>query len=165
MRSFASLGALATHLAFKGAAMATVLHQGLDRVAAKIERTAKSEIGHYQPTRGPFPEWAPLAESTEDEKARLGFDAGAPLLRTGELRDSISHETHGLEAVIGSTDERMVFHEFGTSKMPARPVLGPAGFRNKRAIERIIGTALLTGFIGADQIHPSLGYDFTTEGE
>jgi hypothetical protein len=37
----------------------------------------------------------------------------------------------------------MVFHEFGTSKMPPRPVLGPAAFRNKLAIQRLVGEAAL----------------------
>jgi HK97 gp10 family phage protein len=75
------------------------------------------------------------------------------------MRESISHQVSGLEAALGSTDPKMVYHEFGTSKMPPRPVFGPAAFRNKEKIKTIIGEAVVTGLIGGSPIHPSLGYN------
>ena len=75
------------------------------------------------------------------------------------MRDSITHEVHGLEAVIGSTDPKMVYHEFGTAKMPPRPVMGPAAFRNKDFILKVIGKAAMSGLVGGERIHPSLGYE------
>lgn len=92
----------------------------------------------------------------------MGYPADAPLEATGQMRDSISHKTHGLEAVIGSTDPKMVYHEFGTAKMPARPVMGPAVFRNKEFIRRTIGTAAVEGIVGGRLIHAALGYNFSS---
>lgn len=161
---FNSLGALALHLVEAQAHMALSLHRGLERCAIAIENTAKSEFGKYQPAVGPFQEWAPLAESTIADKEDGGFSPpDNPLLRTGEMRDSIDHEVHHLEAVVGATDEKMVFHEFGTSKMPARPVFGPAAFRNKERIKRILGAAMVEGLMGGAPIHAALGYDFDTK--
>lgn len=135
------------------------MEDGLEEVAKRIEQTAKDEIGHYQPAIGGFSEWAQLAESTEADKARKGFEPNAPLERTGQFRDSWEHKTEGLEAVIGSKDERAPFFEFGTSKMPPRPVLGPAVAINGNFIKKIIGRATVNGFVGGAAIHHSLGYD------
>jgi len=159
---FNSLGGLALHFLALEAAELKHLHDGLEKCAVRIEKTAKEEIGHYQGAVGPFSAWAPLEDSTEAGKALAGYPLGAPLLATGEMRDSISHETHGLEVVIGSKDQKMVYHEFGTEKMPARPVLGPAVFRNKEYIRRLIGEAAISGLVGGSPIHASLGYDGKT---
>lgn len=158
-----SLGDLALHLASLPAVQVHELQKGLERCAVKIEKTAKDEIGHYQSAAGPFQAWAELADSTEQEKASKGYPVDAPLLRTGAMRDAITHEVDGLEAVIGAKDtdagRLLVFHEFGTSKMPPRPVMGPAAFRNKDFILKVIGRAAVSGLVGGERIHPSLGYD------
>lgn len=67
-----------------------------------------------------------LAESTQAERERLGYPANEPLVRTGELRDSLKVEAEGPIAVVGSELEMMAWHEFGTSRTPSRPVLGIA---------------------------------------
>jgi phage gpG-like protein len=158
---FKSLGSLALHMASQEVALLASLHAGLEKCAVRVEKTAKDEIGHYQPGIGPFPAWAELADSTEEQKSKNGYPAGSPLLASGEMQNSITHTTHVLEAVIGSTDKKMVYHEFGTLKIPARPVLGPAILRNKEYIRRVLGLATVTGLIGGSVIHPSLGYDST----
>lgn len=163
MKQFGSFLAVAEHLMLRAPMIAVELHHSLEAVARRIETTAKGEFGHYQPAHGPFPEWPELADSTKDERVKAGFSENEPLLRTGELQDSISHEVQGLEAAIGSTDERMPYHEFGTSRIPARPVLGPAAFLNKDAIRKLVGAAAMAGLIGGDQVHAALGYDFKTE--
>jgi HK97 gp10 family phage protein len=163
MKTLTSFGAMAMELMLLIPAEILALHEGLEIVAQKIEKTAKAEIGTYQDAAGPFPAWPLLADSTEDRKAQMGYPADAPLLATGDMRDSIGHQVEGLEAAIGSTDPVMVFHEFGTSKMPARPVMGPAAFTNKAAIEKLIGAAVVAGLVGGDQIHKALGYDFETK--
>ena len=131
----------------------------LERVACRVEKTAKDELGAYQKAVGPFPEWEDLAQSTQEERERLGYPADEPLLRTGDLRDSISHEVHNLDATIGSTSEIAEYHEFGTSRMPPRPFIGPAAERNHDAILKELGGAVVAGIIGQQAIHPSLGYD------
>lgn len=149
--------------AVKFAAMEIAVHkrlsEGLDKVAEHIVQTAKDEIGFYQPAVGPFQDWAELAESTEADKARKGFPSEAPLLRTGEFRDTWEHETQGFEAVIGSKDKRALWFEFGTVNMPPRPVLGPAVVHNEHKIRKILGHAAVRGITEGAAIHSSLGYN------
>lgn len=162
--NFGSLGSLAQHLASHVVADLHSAQKGLAKAAELIEQTAKQEIGHYQDAAGPFPEWESLAPETEEEKARLGYPLDAPLLRTGAMRDSIKHEVRPLEAIIGATDPKMAFHEFGTSRgVPPRPVLGPALYRNLEKVKHLVGYAAVAGMVGEDPIHPSLGYEHTIE--
>lgn len=143
VREFQSVNDFALHLAEAAVAVRLVEHHALDRAAAIIEQSAKDEIGTYQPSVGPFNGWPQLAESTQKEREHLGFTPNDPLLRTGGLRDSISREVQGLEAVVGSTSDVMVYQELGTPSIPPRPVLGPAAFKNKKKIERILGEAVV----------------------
>ena len=135
----------------------------LERVARKVESTAKDEIGTYQPEVGPFPAWPELADSTKDQRVRLGYSENAPLLRSGELRDSIGHEVADFEAVIGSDSDIMVYQEMGTHRIPPRPVLGPAAERNHDTILRELGGAVVAGLLGRETIE-GLGYGSVVEG-
>jgi HK97 gp10 family phage protein len=163
---FANMGALAIHLLEAEAATLRALEIGLDSCATHVKKVAKEEIGEYQPAVGPFQDWAELADSTEADKARKGYPLDAPLLRTGEMRDEITHEVSGLEAVAGAKDEGagkiLQYHEFGTSKMPPRPVLGPAMFRSRSFIQERLGAAVLSGLFHGAKIDSSLGYDGET---
>ena len=163
MKSFDSMGDFALHILEREVAVRAALEIGLDRVLAVVERTARSEFGHYQPAVGPHPAWPELAESTQERRVAAGYTPNDPLLASGETRDTIERERHGLEGVVGSKDEKLVFHEFGTVHMPARPVLGPAAFRNKALIERLIGAAVVAGLVSGDAVHAALGYDLKTE--
>ena len=158
MREFRSLGDFAGHLLTLQAAEAIALHKGLERCALAVEGSAKAAIGFYQPGVGPFPTWELLADSTEAEKARLGYEEGAPLLREGELRDSISHEVTALEAAIGTSSDVGLYQEIGTATIPPRPFLGPAMLHNSARIQRILGGAAVSGLLGGEAIHASLGY-------
>jgi HK97 gp10 family phage protein len=159
MREFESPALFAEHLVAMAVAVEKSAQQGLKKAAKLIESDAKRQIGHYQPEVGPFQDWAPLADSTEAEKARLGYPSDAPLLREGDLRDSIEHEVVGLEAVVGSKSDIAEYQEFGTDKIPPRPFIGPAAFKNKDKIQKILGEALVTGLVGGEVIHQALGYD------
>ena len=160
MIEFPSLAGLASHLMSRTVSELSGTRRGLKRAAEAIERNAKDEIGFYQDAVGPFPAWAQLAESTEASKAAKGYPADAPLLATGEMQGSIQHEIGDWEAIIGSTDPKMIFHEFGTSRMPARPVMGPALYHNLELVQRLIGAAAAEGmYDGGKEIHPALGYD------
>lgn len=162
MKEFSSFGQLAVRFAELQLAEFTALHHGLKKAAELVEKTAQDEIGNYQPAVGPFPAWAPLAESTKEDRVRLGYTPDDPLLRSGELRDSISHQVLGLEAAIGSTSDIMVYQEFGTATIPPRPVLGPAAVHNLEKIHKIIGVAAVSGILGGERISGALGYDFET---
>ncbi|SOY56859.1 hypothetical protein [Cupriavidus taiwanensis] len=131
MKNFRSLADFANHLTVMAAESKVVTGYMVEKGAESIQKIAKSEIAHYQPAVGPFAKWEELTAETEFEKIRLGYPVDAPLLRTGEMRDSISYVV-SLErnaAVIGSDDQKMVWHEQGTPKMPPRAVLGPAAIR------------------------------------
>lgn len=164
MREFSDISQFVTHLAALEVSVARAEHRALERVSKIIEADAKSQIGHYQDAVGGFPAWAELADSTEAEKAKLGYPVDAPLLREGDLRESITHEVGHGDAVIGSKSSIAEYHEFGTETIPPRPFIGPAAFKSKDKIERILGQAIVEGLIGGEAIHHSLGYDFDTHG-
>lgn len=142
MKTFQSIGAFADHLATLSLGMEAELHRGLDKAAAAVEATAKSEFGEYQAAVGPYPEWEQLAESTQQERERLGYTPNDPLLRSGELRDSVGREVRHMEAVIGSRSPVMFYQELGTPRIPPRPVLGPALIRSEEAIKHALAGVL-----------------------
>ena len=121
----------------------------LDAAAAAIEREAKQEIGTYQRSdMGPYEPWQELAQSTKADRVAQGYTENDPLLRSGELRDSIDRETHGLEAVVGSDSDVMVWQEFGTRTIPPRPVLGLAAVRKHEEVLKIVGDGVMAELVG-----------------
>lgn len=155
VQTFDDLGSFALHLASLEGAVRHNMKAGLEAALVVIETAAKDEIGHYQAAIGDFPAWAPLADSTEAEKARLGAPADAPLLRHGAMYASFQHKAEGLQGIVGSTDPTLVYHEFGTSKMPPRPVLGPALVKNRDHIQKILANTVFQALCGVQ-----LGKDF-----
>ena len=132
---------------------------GLGRAAKMVQTDAKRRIGAYQDAVGPFSAWGPLAESTEAQKEAAGYSRDQPLLREGDLRDSIVTEHNAMEAIIGSKMEIARYQEFGTDKIPPRPFIGPAGYENHEKIVKIIGSCAMVGFAGGSAIPAGLGYD------
>lgn len=155
-----SLASFALHLGAMDVALKKELEHGLQKVAKSVENTAKRELGVYQKQVGPFQDWAELADETKDQRARQGYTEDDPGLRSGKMRDSITNQVNGsVEAVIGSNDQNLVYFEFGTKKQPPRPVLGPAVIHNEKKIKEILGRAAVSGLMGGNLVHPSLGYD------
>lgn len=95
-----------------------------EKLMLELEHQAKAYIGEYQDG------WPALAESTLEEKTRLGYaPPDNPLLRTGEMRESIEHFASesfgGAEGAIGSNDPVANWQEHGTSRgIPPRPFIG-----------------------------------------
>jgi HK97 gp10 family phage protein len=106
-------------------------HEALEKAAVIVETEAKRVIGTYEYG------WPRLAESTLKHKA-----GDTPLLETGEMRDSISHQVDGHEARIGSNMDIALYHELGTSKMPPRPFLQGAVHHKAEEIRRRSATRL-----------------------
>lgn len=159
VKEFQDLGLFALHLASLEISVKHQMRHGLERALLVIENDAKAQIGHYQPEVGDFPAWAPLADSTEADKQRLGAPLGAPLLRHGGLYASFGHQVLAPDdGVVGSTDPTLVFHEFGTSKMPPRPVMGPAVMRNRERIKEILGQAVVRGILGGETLAGGTDY-------
>jgi len=82
----------------------------------------------------PKPEWPPLKPSTIARKDGVN----TPLLETGEMRDSISWNSDQHEGYVGTDNTKMVWQEFGTSRIPPRPVLGLAAAQNEGKVEKIV---------------------------
>jgi hypothetical protein len=131
-------------------------HQGIARGVEIIADEAKREIGHYQEAAGPFVEWAELADSTKADRRRLGFPDDYPLLRSGELHDSIQHTASGDHGEAGSNSDTAVWQELGTHPagqllagsgadyhIPPRSFLGGAAFRMaSRVVEQLAGRVI-----------------------
>eukprot|EP01037_Dinobryon_pediforme_P012169 gene12169-12257_t len=101
----------------------------LEAAAAILEAEAKSYPGTYQDG------WAALAESTIAQKQT----GDSPLLETGEMRDSIAHNSDEHVAYVGSNNPKMTWQELGTDRIPPRPVLGLAMIKAKDKVEAAVG--------------------------
>jgi hypothetical protein len=107
-------------------------------VMKAAEEAAKAAIGTY--TYG----WKQLAESTQTERASLGYPPNEPLLREGDLRNSIESQAEltmlGAEGVVGSSSMIAVYQEMGTSRgIPPRSFLGESLMRSIPLIDETFG--------------------------
>jgi len=136
----------AREMSSASASIATGLEEGFRVIVKEIEETAKEEIGVYQPAYGPFDAWAPLAESTKADRVRRGYSEDEPLLRSGQLRDSIQSEVQGLAAIVGTKSDIGLWQEVGTGHVPPRPFIGPACVRKIDPLMESIGLAISRGF-------------------
>ena len=136
------------HLAHAQHDIEHATHAGLERAARIVEAEAKAEIGSYQQAAGPFAAWAELADTTKADRVAAGFGENDPLLRTGELRDSIGHVVRDNEAVVGSDSDIAVYQELGTSRIPPRSFLGGAAFRKAEDVANVLGASAVATLIG-----------------
>ena len=111
--------------------------------AVEIQRRAREKLGTYQPG------WPELADGTKKQRVALGWSENDPLLRSGELANSIGYRVHwswrGWDAAVGVPDVMIgdgskenpmrsaatvaMVMELGSPRhnVPARPFLGPTG--------------------------------------
>lgn len=84
--------------------------------------------------------WPVLAWSTVRDRIRRGYDGEHPILeRTGQLRQSVTQrmapgnvfQATRNQLVVGTYDPIAKYHQYGTSRMPPRPIVGVT--RNRRA--------------------------------
>lgn len=77
--------------------------------------------------------WAPLAPGTVRERVRLGYGGAHPILyRTGQLAQSTSQrgtpgnifDVQPMRLTVGTATPYAQFHQQGTSRMPARRIIG-----------------------------------------
>lgn len=155
MREFQSFGAFGRHLLAISAVGEEVTHHLAEKAAEIIKDDAQKRIGEYQEYTGPFNSWKPLAEATVADRIAQGFTPDDPLLRTGELRDSIEAVVKGNEAVVGSTSEIAMYQELGTAKIPPRPFLGPAIYDSKNSIGELAAKTIVAWVSGIGWKRPS----------
>ncbi len=147
MKEFSSLTAFVEELIMQAKMVDAYAHRGLDEATKIIEECAKAEIGIYQDAVGEFNAWDELADSTKSDRVQQGYSENEPLLRSGELRDSISREVGTREAVVGSDSDIMVYQELGTPTIPPRPVIGPAALRTSARVQVVIGESVVEGLL------------------
>ena len=112
-----------------------------------VAKAAKTVIGTY--TYG----WPQLAQSTQEDRASKGYPANEPLLRTGQMRDSIAHKSAlsplGAEGVVYSSDVVALWQEMGTSRgIPPRSFLFKSMWLNTPEMDKVFNTfaaAILVG--------------------
>lgn len=156
MREFRSFGAFAKHLEALALSSRAVKEHMLDKSAEEIQKTAQGIIGEYQGAVGPFVAWEELADSTQAERARLGFSENDPGYRNGAMQRSVARQAHGDEAVIGSNDPNMVWFDQGTSKQPPRPVFGPAAIHSLQRVKLLQGITILAWLSGKGWKRPRI---------
>lgn len=114
------------------------LSAGLVEIGEHTKHAAKDAIGRE------MPHWPALADSTIAEKQRLGYvgqvSGTDPLLRSGELRESIGAAVEGLKLEVGSTSKIGLWQEVGTPKIPARPFIAPAAINEIPHATKVLGT-------------------------
>lgn len=93
--------------------------------------------------------WVALAPSTVRQRIRAGYPARPILVRTGALRNSLlnpgasnSYEElqttgDGWTLLVGTEDPKAIFHELGTSRMPARPFVALSDQAEQRVVSAL----------------------------
>lgn len=136
-----SFSALAEALERRSIAAVTAARTAL-KVGAELVKTAAQEsIGSYQPAKGDVPAWAPLSSATQEDRVAKGFTADDPLLRTGDLRDSIEIRPVGDDDVlVGVFDPEMqtiaAAMEYGYYNVRAQKAVPPRSFIRGTAFEK-----------------------------
>ena len=136
-----SLTGLATFLTEAMVEMDHAKHEALEKAAKIVEDGSKKAIGTYE-----FG-WPPLAESTKRDRVNKGFAEDEPLLRTGDLRDSIRHEVEGDTARVGSDLDYALYQEVGTSRIPPRSFLMQSAVHHRDEIVHEIGHTMVTKLV------------------
>lgn len=144
-----SLGDFAAHLLGAEADIRGAQEAAIVRACKRVRTKARNLIGT------PQPEWAPLKEATMADRVRRGFPANKPLLRTGELRDSIEWSGPAWESettcvgYVFSNDPIAVYQELGTVSIPPRPFIGLAAMGLELKIHdmmaRMVSHAIMHG--------------------
>lgn len=121
-----------------------LITKALEEVAKRIGEDAKKKVqekfGTYQDG------WPELSPATIADKIAQGWPVPSPLLRTGEMKDSIDFKVDvkpwDVIVTLFSDSEIIGFHELGTSKMPPRPAMAHIFDENKELYSRWVNEAL-----------------------
>jgi hypothetical protein len=107
------------------------------RACEMVAAEAKRVIGTYDYG------WPELKPET---LARKFYDT--PLLETGEMRDSIEWQAHGLTGEVGSNSDKALWQELGTSRIPPRSFLAGAAQHMGPEIEKMAAKAVRAVVLG-----------------
>lgn len=148
MKQFGDMASFAAHLATMAVAVKKTERTILDRVGKQVKKRAKGKLGEYQDAAPPFAGWAELADSTKADRAKQGYPEDEPLLRSGEMRESIGHKVQGNEVTIGSDSDIAVYQELGTEHIPPRSFLGGAMAEELPRLKEILGEETVAALVG-----------------
>jgi phage gpG-like protein len=123
-----------------------VEHAVIVKACQMVAAEAKRVIGEG------YPEWPALQPETLARKMGPG-----PLLETGEMRASIEWNAEGNEGFVGSNNDKAVFHELGTSRIPPRPFLMGAAIRMEPQIYAMAVRAVMSVLAGRGLNSSELG--------
>ncbi len=107
------------------------------RACEMVAKQARAAIGKEHEL------WPALAPSTIADRVSKGYAPNEPLLRTGELRDSIEWTASGLEGCVGSDSPIAVWQELGTSRIPPRSFLVSSAISMEEKIQRMAARAVV----------------------
>ena len=106
------------------------------REQRQVDRAVRRGFAKVFGNQGGAVGWQPLAEATVAERLRMGYPGRRPILiRTGEYSQSFTQDGHpdhvfrvsransAVQFEVGSAEERVQWLEYGTTRMPARPVV------------------------------------------
>ena len=122
----------------------------MEASAVAVATEARQELGEYQrEDMGPAAPWDELKQATKNDRVRQGYPENDPLLRSGDLRDSIEYQAGPKGFVVGSVDPVALYQFAGTPQMPPRDALSPALHRNVSTILHNVGTTVEETLAGA----------------
>ncbi|MCJ2038254.1 hypothetical protein MKK55_04680 [Methylobacterium sp. J-059] len=139
-RDFKSIGAFIAYMTGRIATLPAAQKRALGEASEVVLNEAKRLPGTYQAG------WPALQPKTIVRKAT----GDSPLLETGEMRDSYARKVvSATEAVVGSDDDKALWHELGTSRgIPPRPVLKAAAVAKEGEVRAILGGAVYRHLAG-----------------
>jgi hypothetical protein len=120
----------------------------LHKATELLQEHVREKFGEYQPEAGPFVEWAQLADSTKADRVYQGYAENEPLLRTGDLRESVETLVRDNVGYVGSDSDIAVYQELGTIKMPPRSTFGSAAVETMDLIVEIVGKGAVAALVG-----------------
>ena len=150
MIRFASMSAFVNHLARLPVAVEVAEVEGLKLATRLLRDRARETLGTYQEAVGPLPSWRELAPSTQAERSLAGYTPNDPLLRSGELRESIQDEvTDDPHGRVFTDNPHAADLEFGTIRIPPRPFMGVAVYRHGDEAVAKVGEAVAAAYSSA----------------
>ncbi|WP_231100642.1 hypothetical protein [Gluconobacter potus] len=132
------------------------VQKGVEDGAIRIRKATQAQLGQYLDGPEPGLPTAPLADSTINERIRLGFTPDDPGVRTGDMRESYGERVSGpgmkVAASIGSDDIKAVVFEVGRLEQgnyqPPRPELAVAAARNEDKVAHGVARVLVRTLCG-----------------
>src|ERR1700687_5810442 len=117
--------------------MKNVSHAIVARACEMVCAEAKRVIGEG------YDYWPALQPATLARKMM-----NTPLLETGELRASIEWNASGNEGYVGSNNDKALWHELGTAKIPTRSFLMGAAIAMEPKIHKMAARAVMAVMMG-----------------